>query len=55
VTQPHPAQGDARRELTDEFRRARSGEHDPGASLVPVEGGEPMPVEESPEERPPCP
>jgi hypothetical protein len=54
VTLPHPAD-DARPQLTDELRRARSAEHDPDADLVPVEGGEPMPAEERPTERPSCP
>jgi hypothetical protein len=52
VIQPRPAQDVARRELNDELRRARSGEHEHGATLVPVEGGEPMPAEEPPPARP---
>ena len=34
------------RELTVELREARAAGRDPGADLVPVEGGEPMPAEE---------
>ena len=42
--------------LTDELRESRSGQRDPGADMVPVKDGEPMPAEEQQAERPqPCP
>lgn len=50
MTQPDN-DADARRQLTDELRRARHPDHEPDATLVPVEGGEPMPAEEQPAER----
>jgi hypothetical protein len=41
-----PSPGDPRT-LRDELRDDRAGRRDPGATLVPVQGGEPMPAEES--------
>ena len=52
MTAPAPRPRDPRK-LTVELRDDRSGRRDPGADLVPVEGGEPMPAEEpAPEARP---
>lgn len=48
MTQHHPPEDDARREVTTDLRRARSEQREPDATLVPVEGGEPMPAEERP-------
>jgi hypothetical protein len=42
-----PSLGDPRR-LDAELRDDRAGRRDPGAVLIPVEGGEPMPAEEPP-------
>lgn len=36
------------RSVFDELRDVRADARDPGAVLVPVEGGEPMPAEELP-------
>jgi hypothetical protein len=38
--------------LTSELRANRTGQRDPDANLVQVEGGEPMPAEEPPPEDP---
>ena len=44
---------DRSRELTPELRRRRSDQRNPGADLVPVEGGEPIPADDpAPEQRP---
>jgi hypothetical protein len=45
MTAPTPRPRDPRT-LTGELRDDRAGRRDPGADLVPVEGGEPMPAEE---------
>jgi hypothetical protein len=48
-----PAERPVPRALTDELRADRAARRDPGADLVPVEGGEPMPAEEpAPQARP---
>lgn len=48
MTEPHPPRDDARRQVSDDLRRARSDRRPLDADLVPVEGGEPLPAEEQP-------
>lgn len=47
MTRPEPY-SDVSRSLSDELRERRTGARYPGAILVPVEDGEPIPWEEPP-------